>query len=264
MPSAHQHGLDSMSDLLLARAGSDSKVLIKAKQIIRDLSSSTTCSHAPTVRLLRQCKEIKPKHEDSGSDHQLNNAESVYAISMALCEAQQARVTAPSVCQIFENMLDRPLSDSSIEIIRPSEIEACSAVLYGTPGWTSYSTYKSNSKFLCDSSRTDYQREELLQTLRDATDVIPEILDALNGHRTETLVAMMQLHETAAHVDSAQREILLQAQEHGRVQSAQLEEVFQHVEAIQEALTQAVNENSKVSARSSLLGDYSNMFRFLT
>lgn len=243
-----RHDVDSLSSLLLARGGSESKVLVKAKQLIRDLSSSTTCAHAPIARLLRQCKEIKPKHEDSHSEYQLNNAESVYAISMALCEAYQARVTAPSACQIFEKMLERPLPDMSVEIIRSSDIEACSAVLYDTPGWTSYSTYKSNARLLCDSSRTDYQREELLQTLRDATEVIPEILDVLDEHRTEANVAMVQLRESAAHVESTQLEILLHAQEQEKAQAARLAEVIEYVEAIQTTMGDALTENSRVSA----------------
>lgn len=250
MPSAHGHDIDSISSLLLARTGPDSSILVKAKQIIRDLSSSTTCSHAPTVRLLRQCKGIKPKHEDPQSDHQLSNAESVYAISMALCEASQARVVPPPACKIFENMLERPLSDSSIEIVRSSEIEACSSVLYGTPGWTSYSTYKSNSKFLCESSRTDYQREELLQTLRDATNVIPEILEALSDHRSEAQTAMVQLRDTAAQVNFVQQQILLHAQEREKNQSAQLQQVIRYVEVIQETMGQALSENTKVSSTS--------------
>lgn len=249
MPSAHRHDVDNISDLLLARTGPESTILVKAKQIIQELSSSTTCAHAPTVRLLRQCKAIKPKHEDPQSDHQLNNAESAYAISMALCEASQAKVAVPRACQVFQHPLNQPLPDSSIEIIRPSEIEACSAVLYGTPGWTSYSTYKSNSKFLCESSRTDYQREELLQTLREATDVIPEILNALTDHHIEAQMSMMRLRETAAFVESTQQEILSHAQEQERLQSMQLEQVIRYIEAIQETMGQAVNENTKVSSR---------------
>lgn len=246
IPSTHVHDVDSLSSLLLARTGSESSILIKAKQILQDLSSSTTCSYAPTVRLLRQCKEIKPRYEDSESDHQLNNAQSVYAISMALCEASQARVKAPSACQTFASVLERPLSLTSIEIIRSSEIEACSAVLYGTPGWTSYSTYKSNSRFLCESSRIDYQREELLQTFRDATGVIPEILEALNIHRDEAQMTMIQLLETAAHVESTQQEILLRAQEQESIQSVRLEQVINYIEAIQQTMGQAVSENTKV------------------
>lgn len=247
MLSARHYDAESMSDLLLARTVSESHVLVKAKQLIQDLSSSTTCSHAPTVRLLQQCKNIKPKHENSQSDYQLSNAESVFAISMALCEANQARVTAPSACKIFRDLLERPVPESSIEIIRPNEIEACSAALYGTPAWTSYSTYKSNSRFLCETSRTDYQREELLQTLRDATDVIPEILDALIDHRTGAQSAMIQLRESAANIDAVQREILLHAQEQGQAHSAQLTQLSQFFAELKETMAEAVTENSKAS-----------------
>lgn len=165
---------------------------------------------------------------------------------MALCEARQAKVETPRACQQFEDMLEGQLPDHSIEIIRPKEIQACSATLYGTPGWTSYSMYKANSKFLCDSSRTDYQREELLQILRDTTDVIPEIIHALNDHRSEAQTAMTQLRVTAASVDTAQREILLRAQEQGRVHSAQLDQLMQHMEALQESMAEAFSENTKV------------------
>lgn len=235
-----------MSDLLLARARSDSHVLVKAKQLIQDLSSSTTCSHAPTIRLLQQCKNIKPKHENVQSDHQLSNAQSVFAISMALCEANQARVTSPLACKIFRDLLERPLPESSVEIIRPTEIEACSAALYGTPAWTSYSTYKSNSRFLCESSRTDYQREELLQNLRDATDVIPEILDVLIDHHTEAQSAMNQLRESAASIDSVQREILFHAREQDQAHSAQLTRLSQFFTELKQTMAEAVTENSKV------------------
>lgn len=222
----------SISDLLNARPDPHSSGLINAKRIIQDLSTSPACTYGPTARLLRQCKLTKPRGKDHDSVKQLEDAQSTYGISMALCETRQARVPAPPACKIFENMLERQKSDF-VDLVRPDEIKDCLGQLFANQAaWTSFSNFKQQSFDLCDSSRLDYQREELLQHFREATNTIPEIIDALRDHQYEAQIAMQALREHAASVAEAQQEIRLRAQEHDRVTKERLGRLMLHVESM--------------------------------
>ncbi|KAK5948802.1 hypothetical protein OHC33_010226 [Knufia fluminis] len=241
----HQSGpfnhVDSISDLLTAPAGTEATSLVKAKRIIQALSSSPTCAHAATARLLKRCKLIKPEHETSESELQKENAQAAYGILMALCETRQARVPIPPACRIFETILDRPMTDSTIEIVRAEEIQSCSNQLYHNPSWTSLMAFKAQSKDLCDSSRIDYQREELLEHFRQATDVIPDIIDALRGQQYESQLLMINVRDSAADVLASHQEVSLLVQEQTQQSKEQLQQmstfIASHMQQLNESET---------------------------
>ncbi len=164
------------------------------------------------------------------SELQKENAQAAYGISMALCETRQARVPIPPACRIFETILDRPMTDSSIEIVRAEEVESCSNQLYQNPSWTSLMAFKAQSKDLCDSSRIDYQREELLEHFRQATDVIPDIIDALRGQQDETKLLMVHVRNTAAEVAATHQEASSLMQEQSQQSKQQIEQMSTFME----------------------------------
>lgn len=230
-PSGHFGELESISDLLDARGGSEIGSLMRAKQIIRDLSLSPSCAYDPTARLLRQCKNIKPRTQNSESDQLKSKIQATYGISMALCEARQARASIPSACEIFENVSQRQASESSEFTFRQTEIENCMQFIFDTASWTSYVTFRAQSADLCDSSRVDYQREELLEVFREATNVIPEVLEALKEQGQETLMTMNSIRNTASEVTEAQQNMI--ASSHGQILRSKdlLYEMSQYVES---------------------------------
>jgi len=77
--------------------------------------------------------------------------------------------------------------------------------------------FKAQSKDLCDSSRIEYQREELLNHFRQATNIIPDIIDALRGQQYETQLLMVNVRDSAAGVVASHQEtsklLQLQAQQ---------------------------------------------------
>lgn len=266
-PSAYTDDVHSISEILQARSNSESNALIRAKKIIRDLSSSPACTHGPTARLLKQCKLIKPRGDNHASTEQLENAQSTYGICMALCETQEARVPAPPACRIFQNLLEPHSSIAVIEIIRPDEIKDCLSQLFtNQAAWTSFSNFKQQSFDLCDSSRFDYQREELLQYFREATDVIPEIIDALRDYQYETQLAMQALQEQAYNVAEAQKEIHLRAQQQETIAKEHLAVLVEQIEYLvgqlehsghymQDVMSNNTDQASKVQSTACLTND---------
>ena len=240
-PTPHEHfrELESVSGILSARGGSEIKSLSNAKRILQDLSSSPSCAYAPMARLLQQCKIIKPKTQDGSSDQQKANVQATYGITMALCEARQARVSVPATCHVFESLLESHVSDTSIQIVRSADIEECMNSLFDTASWTSYITFRAQSTDLCDSSRIDYQREEMLETFRRATDVIPEVLEALQTQQQETYVVMAGVRDLSTEVAEAQRELV--ASNHKQVQQAKdhLRQMSDYVEIYMQAMSES-------------------------
>ncbi|KAK5085856.1 hypothetical protein LTR05_005145 [Lithohypha guttulata] len=243
----HPSELESISSLLTTRGGSEIQSLVNAKRIVQDLSSSSSCTYGPTARLLKQCKVIKPKTQDPTSDQQKANVQATYGISMALCEARQAQVSIPSACYVFETMLGHPTPDSSIVIARSADIQNCMNELFDTASWTSYITFRAQSADLCDSSRVDYQREELLETYRQATNVVPEILEALKGHHSEIQFAMSDLREMATNIAESQHNVITSNHAQTEQSKEYLRQMSQYVESYM-----AVVEDSGKSWRASM------------
>lgn len=254
-----QNALEVMSGLLSARGGSEVGSLMNAKRILRDLSSSPSCAYQPTARLLRHCKSIKPNTKDASSDLQKANVQATYAITMALCEANQARIPIPPKCQIFEDLSNYGVPTDSIGIVRRDDIEDCMNVIFESSLWTSYSNFRIQSNDLCDTSRVDYQREELLETFRQATSVVPEVLAALKEHEAESISSLQVLNQLSANLSAAQEKMIVSSNEQANQAKLHLNQIIQYVETYmqlidesgkswQTNLKEGVQQASQVSA----------------
>lgn len=228
-----------MSGLLSARGGSELRSLINAKRILQDLSSSPSCAYQPTARLLRQCKVIRPKTEDAASDLQKANVQATYGITMALCEARQARIAVPVKCRVFEDLLSYEIPAETVGIVRAADIEGCMNSMFESPLWTSYTTFRIQSNDLCDSSRVDYQREELLETFRQATNVVPEVLAALKQHQTESMTALQGLQDLSADLSEAQGKMIASSNEQAVKAKQHLDQIAQYVEVYMQLMDES-------------------------
>jgi len=85
--------------------------------------------------------------------------------------------------------------------------------------------YKAQSKDLCDSSRIDYQREELLEHFRQATNVLPDIIDALKGQQYETQLLMVNVRDSAAKVLASHQEASSVIQDQAQQSKQQMEQL---------------------------------------
>lgn len=230
-----------MSGLLTTRGGSEIQSLVNAKRIIQDLSSSPSCAYEPTARLLRQCKLIKPTTSGADADQQKSNVQATYGITMALCEARQARIRIPKECSTFEAMLEHKVPDSSVAISASRDIENCMNALFETSSWTTYITFRAKSSDLCDASRVDYQREELLETFREATNVVPEVLQALREHQYESEATMAGVREMVTEVAETQQDLLRSNHDQMQQSREYLHQMSQYVDTYM----QTVQDSSK-------------------
>lgn len=228
-----------MSGLMSARGGSELQSLVNAKRILRDLSSSPSCAYQPTARLLRQCKTIKPNTEGISADLQKANVQATYGITMALCEANQARIPVPPKCRVFEDLLHYEAPNDSVTTVRTSDIEGCMNVIFESSLWTSYSNFRIQSNDLCDISRVDYQREELLETFRQATSVVPEVLAALKEHQAGSMMTMQSLQDLSADLSEAQQRMISSSNEQAVKSKEHLDQIARYVETYMQLIDES-------------------------
>lgn len=214
--------MPAIKDLLLTRSSHDSPSLEAAKRIIDELNSGPACAHAPTVRLIRQCKLISPKNQDSSATDQLDNARYVYALSMSACEMQKAREVLPPRCQMFTNLLDAPMGERDVSIVPNSNIDSClESIKSKHYYWTTYDNFRQQSSSLCDSSRLDHDREDLLAHYKQSLTVHSELLDALKIQRVDLEDTMASFQASTAALLQTQEDLARDTRQHGVAQEQQ-------------------------------------------
>ena len=91
--------------------------------------------------------------------------------------------------------------------------------------------FKAQSKDLCDTSRIDYQREELLEHFRQATNVIPDIVDALRSQQYETQLLMVNVRDSAAEALTSHQVASSIMQDQAQQTKQQIEQLSAFMEA---------------------------------
>lgn len=231
----------AIKHLMLTRLSNSSPSLDAAKRIIDDLASGPACAHGPTVRLIRQCKLTSPKHQDSNVNDQLDNARYVYALSMSACEMQKAREVLPSKCQMFTNLLDAPMGERDISIVPNSNIDSClESIKDKHYYWTTYDNFRQQSSSLCESSRIDHDREDLLAHYKQSLAVHSELLDALRTQKADLEDTMASFQAGATTLRQNHEELAMEAKRHGAAQEQQanviadkLTDIFQELVGLQ-------------------------------
>lgn len=178
MDNASQ-GVDLVSFLNFKSNHHDS-VFSEALRLLESMKSSPSCNRIAATRLVTSCQSIGGKADDSETDSHvaLDHIKSLYAARLAICELNGAGAPVPSPCLpvtvspsqkkgLFGFSTKSKSQANMADSISSELLEACLMSLESRPQWwTSYSNSRQNAVVICQASRIEIEKEELLELYR--------------------------------------------------------------------------------------------------
>lgn len=162
---------------------------------------SPSCNRLAALTLINSCQSLEMSAKGSSNAKTkgeliLDEVKSEYAVRLAVCELNGAKVNIPRECAVFipssyacgkfrfRSLFTRQESHSHDELCYPeaagSQIIQCLRALESRPqSWTSYSNAKQNSVVMCQASRDAIERDEKLSLYRSLAEVTSDITSAL-------------------------------------------------------------------------------------
>lgn len=135
-----------------------SGIYTHALQLLSSLQASPSCNRLAASTLLESCHSIDGSKHDAQAS--LEDARSIYAAQLAMCEIVSAEVIIPQSCKslalVPESKSHRALSSKSI---RKDQLRQCLQSLESRPQWwTSYSNSRQNAVVMCQAARVDIEK----------------------------------------------------------------------------------------------------------
>lgn len=153
-------------------------VFIEAAHILESMKLSPSCNKVAATQLITSCQLLGGKYTgDPLKDEYetLDRIRSMYAARLALCELHGAGAAVPSPCipvtvnapstssfRIPFITKAQPL-DTRNDLVPDEVLGPCLKTLESRPqSWTSYSNNRQNAMIICQATRIEVEREELL------------------------------------------------------------------------------------------------------
>ena len=129
-----------------------------ALQLLAAMEGSPSCNRVAASTLLDSCHSIDGSLRDAETSFE--DAKSIYAAQLAMCEIVSAESSIPHSCQSLVPVLDskerKPVSQKSI---RKGQLSQCLQSLESRPQWwTSYSNSRQNAVVMCQAARVDIEK----------------------------------------------------------------------------------------------------------
>ncbi|KAL4759337.1 putative nuclear membrane fusion protein Kar5 [Aspergillus foveolatus] len=227
-------------------------VALGALQLLETLNSSSSCNKLAATKLVSSCKSIGRNAESTGGSDTyltLESVRSLYAARLAICELREAGIPTPSACRLVDHFQPprrglwgrNPKSSfvTDFDNMPKSDFEPCIRVLESRPQWwTSYSNSKQNAVIICQASRIEIDKEDILETYNSILHSSAKLSDGLH----EALrTAAEESTKSRAFVQSTEllrKEMLREMQEST---STLLERMFHNLETRLGLLTEALS-----------------------
>lgn len=172
------NGSNAISYLTHTRLRQDA-IFSEAVQLLESMTTSPSCTRIAAMRLVTSCQSFGGNaNADEEPQEALDHIRSVYAARLAICELEGAGASAPTPClQVtlsppisksrFSFMSSPGVPDSSTSLVTRELLEPCLKALESQPQWwTSYSNSRQNAIVICQASRIEIEKEELLDLHR--------------------------------------------------------------------------------------------------
>lgn len=206
-------------------------VFSEAVQLLESMNSSPSCNRVAATRLVTSCQDLGGRgNTDPDTNQALDRIRSVYAARLAICELEGAGAVVPQPCVPVTVPLPSPSAsgfrffqrfksmDGDESILPQKDLEQCLRSLESRPQWwTSYSNNRQNAMIICQASRIETEKEEMLGL-------------------------HLSLAKSTAKLDEGLQEALRQAAE----TSAQHQAFLQTVQALQERLSNELEERGSL------------------
>ncbi|KAJ0417824.1 hypothetical protein BJY00DRAFT_303131 [Aspergillus carlsbadensis] len=189
--------LDLVSMLNLKVQRQDA-IFTEAVELLKSAELSPSCNRMAAGKLVTTCQSIGRKPETSADPDMRNTLDyvrSLYAARLAICEITGAGTPIPSSCLAVNASPSQkkgfwPFSsketsaDSDTENLSRNDLEHCLQSLESRPQWwTSYSNSRQNAVVICQASRAEKEKEEILELYK----TILESSDKMNHGLWEAL-----------------------------------------------------------------------------
>ncbi|KAL4748683.1 hypothetical protein BDW72DRAFT_214597 [Aspergillus terricola var. indicus] len=170
------------------------ELFTKALQLLETLNSSSSCNKLAATKLVTSCKSIGRNTESTGGSDTyltLERVRSLYAARLAICELREAGVPTPSACRsvnrfqpprrgLWGRHTRNSLVTDDFDNIPKADSEPCIRVLESRPQWwTSYSNSKQNAVIICQASRIEIDKEDILETYNSILHSSAKLSDGL-------------------------------------------------------------------------------------
>lgn len=174
----------------------------EAVQLLESMTTSPSCARIAATRLVTSCQSFGGRTSaDEEPQETLDRIRSVYAARLAICELEGAGASVPAPCLPVTLLPPEPKNrfgfmrrpnapDTATDLVPKELLEQCLKVLESRPQWwTSYSNNRQNAIVICQASRSEIEKEELLDLhrsiLRSSTKLDEGIHQALHNAAME-------------------------------------------------------------------------------
>ncbi|KAL4812904.1 hypothetical protein BDW67DRAFT_178370 [Aspergillus spinulosporus] len=256
------------------RSQKHDELFTKALQLLESLNSSSSCNKLAATKLVSSCKSIGRDTESTstgGSDTYLTleRVRSLYAARLAICELREAGIPTPSACRSVDRfqpprrgLWGRHTRNSFVtdafDNIPKSDLEPCIRTLESRPQWwTSYSNSKQNAVIICQASRIEIDKEDILETYNSILHSSAKLSDGLYEALRIAAEESTKSRAFAQSTELLRKEMLREMQESS---STLLGRIFHNLESRLGLLTEALSSTlQRFQLRlSSLEGDIQN------
>ena len=148
-------------------------------ELLNAMSDKPFCHQAAIHELLTSCQSVKENARNPRPAAELlGKLKTISAARFAVCEITEALADTPSQCvplmiyspESHSESLSHTVKSSAyntIEQVSDRDVRACLKALECKPqSWTSYSNSKQQIAMICDASRTDIVKDEIMDLMR--------------------------------------------------------------------------------------------------
>ncbi|KAK5141615.1 hypothetical protein LTR04_002533, partial [Oleoguttula sp. CCFEE 6159] len=224
--------------------------------------TSPSCNRIATATLLNSCSSLDAHGgaDKSSTESILDEVKSVYAARLAVCELTGAKATIPDQCssfvpverdgkrQGFGGFLRRKGRRSKAteytadyDDITEVQLEQCLRALESRPQWwTSYSNARQNAVIMCQATRSEIEKDELLSLHKSMAGVTSDITLGLSKAVLEAearLAAQKEFAESVSHFLVQLRQDMEQAKAHTE---KTFDQVIHHMTVTADTITAAI------------------------
>lgn len=232
------------------------------------MNSSPSCNRVAATRLVTSCQDLGGKgNTDPDTNQALDLIRSVYAARLAICELEGAGAVVPQPCIPVTVPLPTPSNsgfrlfrrfkymDCDETILPKKDLEQCLRGLESRPQWwTSYSNNRQNAMIICQASRIEAEKEEMLglhQALAKSTVKLDEGLQEALRQAAETSAQHQAFLQT---VQGLQEKLSSELEERGSLLRGLFGKFLNDIEAGFDIVAAAVTSSlGKVQMETSLL-----------
>ncbi|KAJ5596350.1 hypothetical protein N7450_002808 [Penicillium hetheringtonii] len=240
-------GGSQMLHHLGSQAHKHNEIFNEAVIILDAMKSSPSCNRVAATRLVESCQSFGGKHTDDAQadEHEaLDSIRSMYAARLAICELDGAGASVPAPCLPitvsppatpkfrFSFVKKSQVLDSGSDLLPKEVIGNCLKALESRPQWwTSYSNNRQNAMVICQATRFEMEREELLDLHRAIVETSSKLHQGLQEALYNSALETSQHHTFLEEVRQLQMRLVEEIEGSASVTQSALHKLLRQVQA---------------------------------